>query len=126
MNAKTQFWASKEAYLAFKKQWAKLAQEKKISSRDILFYNIVRGKKMRNGFTPITKEVKLNNGAKPEQAFEWATYSLRYLLKPPHKYAQESLNKFIESFEGTIDAQFIARLDEFLNGEAEWKQGRLT
>ena len=109
-DAKIQFWASKEAYLEFKKQWAKLAKEKKITSTMIIFYNIVRGKQFSNGFTPITNPIKIANGADKNLAFKQALSNLRYTIQPPHKYAEASRGEFIEMFEGTIDNELMEKI----------------
>lgn len=74
-DAKTKFFKSKEDYLNFRKTWAK---DKHHSSQDIIIYNLLRGKPANNGFTPITKTVKLANGCRPNQAYEAALYGVKY------------------------------------------------
>src|SRR5690349_6478244 len=67
---------AKEPYLVFKKQWSKLANEKKLTSTMMLFYNLARGKDYFNGFTAITNAVKLANGQKKDKALNGALSAL--------------------------------------------------
>jgi hypothetical protein len=112
---KTHLFNTKEEYLAFRAAWAKLAKEKKISSTMILFYNIIRGKQNRRGFSPITKPSKLENGARADQAYRTAFNSLlslatayKYEFKgwPPvfdkKIWQGQYITDFINQFEGTL------------------------
>jgi hypothetical protein len=112
-----QFFLSKEAYLKFKAAWADLAQKKKVTSTDILFYNIIRGKKFRRGFTPITKATKLSNGASPDQAFTGALSSLRYLARTDTKWSLQNRQEFLKRFNETLPVEVLNDLSVYVSGE---------
>lgn len=58
----SQFILSDEEFLSFKEVFKARAHAKQIAATDILLYNIVRGKKMDRGFTPVTNPNKLAGG----------------------------------------------------------------
>lgn len=58
----SQFISSKQEFEFFKQAFKEKARNKQITSNDILLYNILRGKSMDRGFTPITNPAKLNGG----------------------------------------------------------------
>jgi len=67
LNDKQQF---KQYQLAFRQ----LAHTKQATAVDHILYNLLRGKDLKRGFTPITNETKLNNNARKEP--EWYTFKL--------------------------------------------------
>lgn len=60
------FIASKEEFLFIQKAFKEKAHAKQITAEDIILYNIIRGKTVDRGFTPITNAKKLEGG---EQAY---------------------------------------------------------
>lgn len=60
----SQFITSKEEFLFIQKAFKEKARTKQITSTDILLYNIIRGKNVDRGFTPITNPKKLEGGEK--------------------------------------------------------------
>ena len=51
-----------------------------LSAVEHILYNMVRNLPLNRGFTPITNQVKLANGQYPEQRFDIAKASLKYVL----------------------------------------------
>jgi hypothetical protein len=105
---------NKENYLAFKKQWSKLAEQKALDSRMVMFYNVARGMDYWRGFTPITNKVKLENGQKPDRAITFALDSLDYIMMPKDKLSNEARDKFIALFEGTVDDEFMTKVFNYM------------
>jgi hypothetical protein len=58
-----------------------------------MIYNILRSYPADRGFTPISNEKKLNNGQRPNQAFESAKLEIEYQLRSP-KYLASLKEKF--------------------------------
>lgn len=105
---------SKEKYLAFRQQWSKLANEKKLTSTMMVFYNIVRGIPAELGFTSITNKVKLENGARADAAYQIAIMSVKYICVPKNEYAEKERVAFIALFEGTVNDEFITKIANYL------------
>lgn len=68
----TNFICSKEQFQIFSEHFTAAANAKRLTSSDILLNNIIRGKDVRRGFTPITNPTKLNSGTKAWQGFDAA------------------------------------------------------
>lgn len=105
---------TKEAYLAFRQQWSKLAAEKKLTAAMMVFYNAVRGKDLKRGFTPITNKNKLENGARADWGHHMAWFNLKYTLLPNNKVAEKEREAFIAMFDKTIDDEFITKVANYL------------
>lgn len=58
------FITSKEEFLFIQKAFKEKARSKQITADDIVLYNIIRGKNIDRGFTPITNTTKLEGGEK--------------------------------------------------------------
>lgn len=112
-NAKTIFFASKEAYLNFKKTWAEKAQKKEISSSDIILYNLLRGKPSTNGFTPITNKIKLANGCSEDGAYPVALWSIKSTLIW-HLKKQTPANEEVSVLFVTMSLETLSLLSEYL------------
>jgi hypothetical protein len=112
-NAKTQFFASKEAYLSFKKAWAEKAQRKDVNSADIILYNLLRGKPSTNGFTPVTNKVKLANGHSEEGAYPAALYEFKSSLAWQLKSRKQSTSSDQKGSLG-IEIETLTLLSEYL------------
>lgn len=118
----TNLFDSKEQYLAFKAQWAKLATDKKLTSTMMLFYNLVRGKRFKRGFTSVTNKIKLANGHKPEAAYSSALASVRYFCIPKNAYAEKERTEMLTMF--NINDEFMTKVSNYLNGpDAELGRG---
>lgn len=71
------FILSKDQFLTFQTAFKRLAQAKEVTASDMMLYNIVRGKPINNGFTPITNTTKLFNGMYPNMGCSQAKHELR-------------------------------------------------
>jgi GTP-binding protein EngB required for normal cell division len=91
---------SKEQYLAVK---AAFKAQKSHSAADHMIYNILRSYPADRGFTPISNKTKLDNGQRPNQAFESAKLEIEYQLRS-QKYLASLKEKFgIEFSEDLIN-----------------------
>lgn len=80
----SQFIASKEEFLFIQQAFKEKARSKKTTAVDILLYNIIRGKDIDRGFTPITNPRKLSGGEDAYQGkrkFIESKRSLRWILE---------------------------------------------
>lgn len=117
-NAKTKFFLSKEQYLEFKKAWAKLAKEKKITTEHVVLYNLLRGKLSNNGFTPITNPNKIANGARVDAAYQEALYVVRRNVSClttgiGASWVKKEAGEFVGTLSGTITLGTLALLKEY-------------
>lgn len=64
-EAKTKLFDSKEEYLSAKAKWA--SQSREVDYMDHVLYNLIRGLPADRGYTPITKESRLNAGHSSDQ-----------------------------------------------------------
>lgn len=71
---------TKEQYITFRTAFKALARAKQITSSDIMLYNVIRGLPVSRGFTPITNQVKLANGAIASEALYHAKYQVKWQL----------------------------------------------
>lgn len=113
---KEYFFDTKEAYLEFKAHWAKYAQGAK-DKEDVryllpvhhLIYNMIRDKPMENGFTPITKKTKLENGFEPDGALNRAIYQWEQVMR--HGENSWYWNPTFAPFKGHIDPDKFTSFD---------------
>lgn len=95
-----QYLISKEQYQAMR---AAFKAQKSHSAADHLIYNILRSYPADRGFTPISNSNKLNNGQRPNQAFESAKLEIEYQLRSA-KFLEKLKEKFgIEFSEDLIN-----------------------
>ena len=100
---------NKGHYLAFKKRWAELAQEKRNTPVLHLLYNLLRDTDPEKGFGKITRQSKLDNGHNP---YNWGYYKAKLTLKLIAKIKTaswvERKEKLLAEFGGTVtDEMFL-------------------
>lgn len=102
----TNIFETKEQYLAFRNKWAELAQAKKLTAADMMFYNIVRGKDLQHGFTPITRPSKFTGIGKFNNGAVNAYFHISHL------WTSSDTNKkyFLSRFDGTITVEDINKI----------------
>jgi hypothetical protein len=71
----------KSQFQALQTNFKDSAHNESNSSSDAILYNIIRGKDLKRGFTPITNQNKLNNGADPWLGFKQALLTARWAAK---------------------------------------------
>ena len=98
---------TKEQFLQFNERFIAAANAKNISSADMLLHNIISNKAVRCGFTPITNQQKLSNGAKEWRGFDEACSNLRYYLRSRKHLA----DKFGIEITDETQAAIIAKMD---------------
>lgn len=107
MNIK--FFETKEQYLAFRAAWraavnherAKANHDSWIHATHHILLNIVRGKEPNYGFTPITNQVKLDNGSYPWVAYNQALQSLKWIQQSAVS-ATQTYESYIEKRAGWL------------------------
>jgi len=57
------------------------ARARSNSASDMILYNAIRGKALDHGFTPITNQNKLANGAQPMGSYHQALLSAKYAAR---------------------------------------------
>lgn len=83
---------SREQFLEFRAAYRALANDRQLTARDIMLYNMIRGLPLNRGFTNITNANRLANGANPEYGFKSAKSTLIGSLR----YAK---TKMVERFQ---------------------------
>ena len=85
----SKFFTSQEDYDAFKAHWSKLVNSDRkhdLTAVHHLVYLVLTGKNWHKAFSPITKQIKLDNGARSEifRAMELfnSKYNEDYISKP--------------------------------------------
>ena len=95
------FFGNDEGYHALERHWSALVNSparKTLGPEHYLLYQVLRGKDWRKGFTTITNESKLNNGA----FYDWGLcHALRRL------HATRAREELLAPFAGLIDSGFI-------------------
>lgn len=109
-NAQELFFPSKEEYLAFRAEWKAAARAKTLTAADMAAYALLRGKDLRQAFTPITNPTKLANGQPAEHGLDLACLRLRWQLR-------------MHGWRGALSESTPAlqRLAEYLTQEGEHK-----
>lgn len=72
---------TKEQFLTFRTAFKQLARDKKITSADLIVYNLMRGLHAKRGFGPITNANKLANGRVPYDTFKQTSHHLLWQMK---------------------------------------------
>ena len=81
--------------------------QKPHSAAEHMIYNILRSYPADRGFTPITNKNKLNNGQRPNQAFESARLEIEFRLR-----SQKSLTLLQEMFGIEFSEDLISKIKE--------------
>ena len=117
------FVLSKEEFLQFREAFKAKAKAKTITSADILLYNLVRNKDPKNGFTPITSQVKLNNGMYEWMGYTHARFELDWKLSEPrfnHKQVEYTSSvdarRYRESWGEALTPEFWQQIKDILKG----------
>jgi hypothetical protein len=89
----------KEQFKKIQACFKELSRSKQATAADHVFYNIVRGKPIDRGFTPITNENKLRSNYvnRPMWAFEQAKSMVNFQSKPS-KYHVSHLREVFGEF----------------------------
>ena len=90
----------KEHYLAFRAAWAKNVNDGsfQLTGAHHMLYNILRGRAFDKGFTPITRQTKLQNGYHINHGLYRAAQDLRYP------------SNWLSVFEGTVTKEMVENI----------------
>ncbi len=56
--------ATKDDFLAYRAAFKEIARAKELTAKDMMMHNILRGRAPEFGFTPITKQTRIDSGHK--------------------------------------------------------------
>jgi hypothetical protein len=93
----TKPFSSKEQYFEYRAIFKKLAHEKRLTANDMILNNILRGRKPDFGFTPITKQSKIDNGL--QSKFVYARWSIWNNLRNAYQYKKDVYFTYIHHYE---------------------------
>ncbi len=119
-DAKTRYFNDKQHYLNFLQAWKKAAQRSASKGDDrgcltgahVVFYALLRGRDVRTAFTPITKKIKLSNGAYINHGMYWAAQELRGVANINGWNHEERIKKFLAPFNETVTEEMLTQLYE--------------
>ena len=110
----TTYFETKDQYLAFRKTWAKAAQDKVLTGAHHVLLNILRGHPVERGFTPITKTTKLQNGFRINHGLYFAAGELSYLVTCASSdggYQKSRAEAFIKPFGDTFTLEMLVSVE---------------
>lgn len=94
----TNYFNTKDQYLAFRSAWAKAAQSKQLTAAHMMMFNIICGKEPQYGFTPFQRESKWSGMGIFNRGALTAYQELIYMRERRSTWAQEKARKFVEPF----------------------------
>jgi hypothetical protein len=103
----TSYLLTREQFQSFRTSFKEKSKLRILTPRDMLIYSMIRGLPVDRGFSPVTNETKLANGAAPWAALETTKASLKWSIK-------RHPDSFNASFENTLSPEQIAKLMEML------------
>lgn len=81
----TYFFESKERHIKFHEAFASMQYHHELKAQHFVMWNIIRGLPPQRGFTPIQRQIRIDNGHAPYSAFCEAIRQLTFI----RKYARE-------------------------------------
>lgn len=115
----TQYFETKDQYLAFRAEWAKAAQNREwphLTGAHHVLLNILRGHPIDRGFAPITSKNKLLNGTRINHGLYFATDSLNNYINRAKEVVQTKkhdcwLESFLKPLSKTLTVDFLASIE---------------
>ena len=121
----TQYFETKNQYLAFRAEWAKAAQEGNLTAAHHVLLNILRGHPIDRGFAPITSKNKLMNGTRINHGLYFAADTLNGFINRAKDFVQKRdssffgkkkepdfwLEKFLKPLSKTLTVDFLANIE---------------
>lgn len=105
---------NKEQFRQYQEAFRQLSRAKMATSEDHVLYNLMRGRDLKNGFTPLTNEKKINAhyAKSPWRNFDAALNSLKSSIKHRahskdwyEKYGKDTTPPFCMRYGETITEQ---------------------
>ena len=106
-DAKTRYFTDKEHYLNFRKAWSESFNNEDVylSGAHMFLYSFLRGRDVREAFTPTSRPTKLLGGQFINSGMYWANAPLSRLIHP--FVTEENFNYFLKPFKGTLDKETL-------------------
>jgi hypothetical protein len=131
----TTYFENKDQYIAFRNAWKQAshsAREKGwIQAAHHVLLNVLRGRSVDNGFTPITNKNKLANGAYINHGLYFAVSDLKRMIQSAQSdklsdWQKSRLEDFLAPFNGTVTVEMLAKvtLPNIQPLESNFGQGR--
>lgn len=125
----TQYFETKDQYLAFRAEWAKAAQNREwphLTGAHHVLLNILRGHPIDRGFAPITSKTKLLNGTRINHGLYFAADALNIQIYQAKNFIQQRdssffgkkkepgiwIKNFLEPLSKTLTIDFLANIEE--------------
>lgn len=110
----------KEQFKTIQARFQERSRNKLATAVDHVFYNIIRGKDLKHGFTPLTNENKLKNSYNnyPWANFTHAKAMVKYGARPPYTSGGKLILSDIRQhydFDNLITVEQWARIEEVAN-----------
>ena len=101
-DAKTRYFSDKEHYLNFRKAWSESVNNDDIhlSGAHMFLYSFLRGRDVREAFTPTSRPTKLNSGHLINSGMYHAKEPLNRIVGP--WVTESDINYFLAPFNGTL------------------------
>lgn len=113
----TNIFETKEQYLAFRSAWAQSANDKNshLRAEHFALYNLLRGKPIERGFTPITNRTKLQNGIRLNHGLYFAAWEVKRAIEgtkktSPDSWTKATIERLLAPFHGTVTVEMLAKL----------------
>lgn len=90
---------SREQFIEFRDAYRVIANARRLTARDIMLYNMIRGLPLDRGFTNITNGNKLANGADPQYGFK----STKSTLIGALRYSKAKMAELYKLPEAVLD-----------------------
>lgn len=104
MNTTNKFFKTKEQHIKFRKAFASAVKDPRnkkskpnangyrkrgwITGAHIMLQNLIRGLPIDRGFTPITKQIRLDNGANPNEAVNYSKWYLQHYINTAKEFVK--------------------------------------
>ncbi|TFH10165.1 MAG: hypothetical protein E4H14_03055 [Candidatus Thorarchaeota archaeon] len=111
----------KEQFKTIQARFQERSRKKLATAVDHVFYNIVRGRDMKHGFTPLTNENKLKNSYnnQPWANFTYARCQVGWQSRPPYtsggKLVLSSIRQHYD-FDNLFTVEQWKAIEEVANG----------
>ena len=144
----TTYYETKEQYLTFRKAWAKACNDSRckktvetnewgsfrkdgwLTAAHHVLFNILSRRPVESGFTPITKAVKLQNGAYLNHGLYFAVSELKRMVRFAQmekrgEWYQKMVDQFLEPLKDVVSVELLASIEvpEVKAMETTWAKG---
>lgn len=104
----------KQTFKAIQAVFQQCARQKKTTSAEHIFYNIIRGKPLTHGFTCVTNANKLKHGMKPYHGYDAAKSMLRWHIGHFKNWSAHWGENILTKYKDLITDEQLAQINEVL------------